>query len=350
MSAKDIVLGAASGGAAAGPTYVDDVFSTYLYTGNSATQTINNGIDLAGKGGLVWRKIRSSDDHHRLSNTATGIGRTHFTNLTNAMGTGDDEIKSFNSNGFTMGLTDGNLTGSTYTAWTFRKAAKFFDVVTYTGNGVAGRTVAHSLGVAPGMVIVKSTSAAYNWMVLHRSMTAGDYIRLNSGSGTAPAPDVWNSTAATDTAFTVGTNINTNELGQTYVAYLFAHDTSSTGIIQCGAFTNDGSGNATVNLGWESQYVMVKCASSLANWAVFDNMRGMPVGNTNVARLFPNTPAAETLATDYDASPNATGFKFLATGYPSGTFIYMAIRRPNKPPTSGTQVFSAHTWTQSGGL
>ena len=31
--------------------YVDDVFSTYLYTGNGSTQTINNGIDLAGEGG-----------------------------------------------------------------------------------------------------------------------------------------------------------------------------------------------------------------------------------------------------------------------------------------------------------
>jgi hypothetical protein len=34
--------------------YVDDVFSTYLYTGNGATQAITNGIDLAGKGGMAW--------------------------------------------------------------------------------------------------------------------------------------------------------------------------------------------------------------------------------------------------------------------------------------------------------
>ncbi len=31
--------------------YVEDVFSTYLYTGNGSTQAITNGIDLAGKGG-----------------------------------------------------------------------------------------------------------------------------------------------------------------------------------------------------------------------------------------------------------------------------------------------------------
>jgi hypothetical protein len=36
--------------------YIEDVFSTYLYTGNGSTQTITNGIDLDGEGGLVWTK------------------------------------------------------------------------------------------------------------------------------------------------------------------------------------------------------------------------------------------------------------------------------------------------------
>ena len=40
------------------PLEVEEVFSTYLYTGNGSTQTITNGIDLAGEGGLVWIKKR----------------------------------------------------------------------------------------------------------------------------------------------------------------------------------------------------------------------------------------------------------------------------------------------------
>ena len=47
-------------GGGSGPLYVEDVFSTYLYSGNGSTQTITNGIDLAGKGGLVWIKSRSA--------------------------------------------------------------------------------------------------------------------------------------------------------------------------------------------------------------------------------------------------------------------------------------------------
>ncbi len=38
--------------------YVDDLFSTYLYKGNATARSINNGIDLAGEGGLVWSKTR----------------------------------------------------------------------------------------------------------------------------------------------------------------------------------------------------------------------------------------------------------------------------------------------------
>ncbi len=36
-------------GKSAVPAYIEDVFSTYLYTGNGSTQTITNGIDLSTK-------------------------------------------------------------------------------------------------------------------------------------------------------------------------------------------------------------------------------------------------------------------------------------------------------------
>ncbi len=37
--------------------YIEEVFSTYLYTGTGSTQTITNGIDLSTYGGLVWGKM-----------------------------------------------------------------------------------------------------------------------------------------------------------------------------------------------------------------------------------------------------------------------------------------------------
>jgi hypothetical protein len=62
----------AAGAASAAKTYIEDVFSTWLYTGNNSTQTITNGIDLSGKGGLVWIKNRDLGVPHRLFDTVRG--------------------------------------------------------------------------------------------------------------------------------------------------------------------------------------------------------------------------------------------------------------------------------------
>ena len=44
----------AFGGGPSGPAnYIEDVFSTWLYTGNGATQTVTNGINGSGKGALI---------------------------------------------------------------------------------------------------------------------------------------------------------------------------------------------------------------------------------------------------------------------------------------------------------
>jgi len=168
LSAK---LKEAAGNSADATLYVDDVFSTWLYTGNGSTQTITNGIDLAGKGGLVWVKSRSAATNNFLFDTTRGVNVEINSNTTDANATLVNSVTAFNSSGFALGSAAGiNVSAATYASWTFRKAAKFFDVVTYTGTGSA-RTIAHSLGVAPGMVIVKRTDTTGNWQVYSMIMS-----------------------------------------------------------------------------------------------------------------------------------------------------------------------------------
>jgi hypothetical protein len=329
--------------ATSGQLYVDSVFSTYLYTGNGSTQTITNGIDLAGKGGLVWIKERNFTDSHQLIDTNRGVGNALSSDLSFANNYSPTGLTNFNSNGFSLGSSSYVNGSYNYASWTFREAPKFFDVVTYTGTGSA-RTIAHNLGIAPGMIIVKRTDATKDWQVYHRSLTSAAYsMQLNLTDPQASAPTVWNSTAPTSSVFSVGTDSTVNASGGTYVAYLFAHDTSSTGIIQCGSYGGNGSiPGPTVSLGWEPQYILVKRATGVnTNWAVFDVMRGMPVSTTANAMLAPNLSDAE-FSSGF-VKPNATGFQITNTGggfNSSGeTYIYMAIRRPNKPPTTGTQVY-----------
>ena len=97
-------------GAAGGATYVDDVFSTYLYTGNGATQTITNGIDLSDEGGLVWIKERSRNStYHDIYDTVRGEGvylrgaSTDSQYDHNAGGQGNKGLTGFTNSGFSLG-------------------------------------------------------------------------------------------------------------------------------------------------------------------------------------------------------------------------------------------------------
>ena len=72
MDLTSIQLMQGASGASGETTYVDDVFSTYLYKGTGSAQTINNGIDLSTEGGLVWIKHRDGTYDHNLYDTERG--------------------------------------------------------------------------------------------------------------------------------------------------------------------------------------------------------------------------------------------------------------------------------------
>lgn len=362
MSVNEMLM-AAAGTGGGDKLYVDDVFSTYLYTGNSSTQTITNGIDLAGKGGLVWVKQRGpAGNNHQLADTVRGASSQLASNTTAAATSETNRFTSFNSNGFSLDSgTIVNNSTQTYCSWTFREQAKFFDVVTYTGNGSgSGRTISHNLGSAPGMIILKVTNLdGDDWYVYHRSIPTR-VLALNSTAVTDPSPAQFvfgNGTtvvAPTSTNFTIGSTVNPN--GYTFVAYLFAHDAGGFGaagtdnVISCGSYTGAAS-DVSVSLGYEPQYLLIKNASAATNWYMVDIMRGLYGTTTPESYLYPNSSNAE--ATDSNrVTITSTGFIARAgtttindTG---NTYIYMAIRRPMKPPTSGTQVFSPVARTGTG--
>jgi len=331
----------------AAANYIEDVFSTWLYTGNDSTQTITNGIDLAGEGGLVWIKARNTTTFNCLFDTNRGGDNRLVSNTTNAQSTYSGNVTSFNSNGFSIGdNTQSNQSGFNYVSWTFRKQPKFFDVVTYTGDGASERQVNHSLGSAPGMVIVKSTSNSANWAVWHRSLGATSnnmYLNLTAANGANADFSVTGAGTMSSTSFCVSSTLGlTNANGQTYVAYLFAHNAGGFGtsgtdnVISCGSFTTNGSANATVNLGYEPQWLLVKSSSEVSNWWIIDNMRGF--SQTQGFDLKPNTSGAEGTTLN-GLVPTATGFQSNGALNSSTTYIYMAIRRPMKVPTDATTVF-----------
>jgi hypothetical protein len=348
-------------GVAVVPTYIEDVFSTWLYAGNGGTpQTITNGIDLAGKGGFVWVKDRTFGSYHSLFSTATGVNQRLFSNDTTELTATANSLTAFNSTGFSVGTAAATNAGSTnYVSWSLRKQPKFFDVVTWSGDGTGNRSIPHLLGSTPGFIQTKQTNGTESWWNHHRSVTSPNanwwrnYGALNSvnsfadwgdNSGLYQAPDANN--------LYIGSYYNAS--GKTYVAYLFAHDSGGFGlsgsenVISCGSFTTSGSGAATVTLGYEPQWVLFKCAGSADNWIVLDNMRKWSNnGSTgSAAYLYPNTSGAE--GTAAFGFPTATGFQVSNQANSVG-YIYIAIRRgPMKVPTTGTSVFEPVTRTGTG--
>jgi len=331
--------------------WIDDVFSTYLWSGTSAARSINNGIDLSTKGGMVWIKDRKVANNNVIFDTARGASKLLITNQTGGQSTDAATLTSFNTNGFSLDYySTVNESPDNYVGWTFAKQAKFFDVVTYTGTGSA-RTVAHNLGSAPGCMIIKNlTTGGFNWIVYHRSLGATQYGELNNTGSFGAWSGAFNDTAPTSSVFTVGFGDAVNKSGDSFVAYLFAHDAGGFGtagtdnVISCGSFTGP---SATVTLGYEPQYILFKNTANASDWLVVDNMRGMSVGNP-AQELYPNTSGAESYGGNFgQVTPTATGFS-VSSGY-SGTYIYIAIRRPMKPPTTGTEVFSPITSSQPAG-
>ena len=356
MLSRKLALAAAGNAAAA--TYVDDVFSTYLYDGTGSAQTIANGIDLSGEGGLVWAKSRSSRNHI-FSDTERGTGKVLFSNLTAGEDTDSTTITSYNSNGFTMGTSTlkMNTSGEEFCSWTFRKCPGFFDVVTYTGNG-SHRDISHSLGSEPGSIWIKRTDSAESWIFYHRSLDPGGgsgatahfaKLELESTGSEYGGTLLWSSSGGgedhTASTFHVSNHSSINANGGSFVAYIFAHDDQSFGdngneaVIKCGSFNSTGS-VVDINLGFEPQWLLVKRSDASNSWIVVDNMRGNPVGYA-ARYLEPNASGAESTLTGWTV-PTPTGF---TNNYPinGGKFIYIAIRRPHKPPEAATDVFAVDT-------
>lgn len=332
-----------------GGVNVEDVFSTYVYAGNNSTQDIVNGIDLADEGGMVWVKDREAAGWHKLFDTERGGGNVLYSNDTSAEVSNDVGLATFNTDGYTTGNINTNETVS----WTFRKAPRFFDMVKYTGNGVAGREIAHELGCDVGMMIVKNTSNAYNWRVYHKTQGATKYGVLDATNAFGLSSVEWNDTEPTSTAFTLGISTNTNANGHTYIAYLFADDPlgasgdGSDGMIACGTYEGNGSADGPeIDLGWEPQYLLIKRAvGGTGSWIVYDSMRGMPTSGNSLELQADSSNAEDGyFGVSNEIDLTSTGFKlkqaYQEINKSGDTYIYMAIRRPMKEPESSSEVLA----------
>ena len=301
-------------------------FQNIIWTGNGATTralTFDGNSDLQPN--LTWFKCRSNSANNQLIDSVRGVNKIVNSNLDVAEVTDSTLFASFNSNGITIGNGGVvNDSGRTYCGWNWKEQEKVFDIVSYTGNGSANRTISHSLGVKPGVMIVKELTNNQPFPVYNSSLGATKYIYLNGNGAAGTYEPFWANTEPTSSVFTVDTDSAVNRNNAPYIAYLFGDSSMS----KCSSYVGNGNANGTfVYTGFKPAWVMVKGITSGPYWTILDNKR--PAYNPTDEWLYANSSEAAFDASSYPVDFVSNGFKIRTVGSyfnSSGvTYIYMAF-------------------------
>ena len=352
---------------AAEKTYMEDLFDIQLRNGSGSNTTVTNSMKMSD-GGLVWTKARSATHSHVLYDTVRGGSYSLTPNNTNGQANNIAGATTFNSNGYTIatGYGENNAANTTYIDWVLRKTPGFVDIVQYSGDSTSGRTVAHSLGSVPGSIWIKRiNSDGGTWTVYHRSLGNTKYLALNEQAAATTSSSRWNNTTPTSSVFTLGNNSSVNTSGNTYIAYVFAHDDAQFGesedssAIMCGTYTGNGSSTGpVVNVGFQPQLLIIKRAiGGTEHWMMFDEARGVYYyqydSDIEIQQSDDRFAINWLDFTGGGKDNDSGGFRITTTyshiNHNGDTYVYWAIRRPDgfigKPPDAGTDVFDCKTRT-----
>ena len=294
---------------------------------------------------MVWLKTRNQTNDHNLIDTIRGVNKQVRSDRDIAEVTNADLIKSFTSTGFTLGTGgDANASGNTYVAWAWKagntwqsnidgeqgstvnaNTANGFSVVKWTGNGSSAKTLGHSLGAVPEMIMVKKLGATQDWWVYNKYVDATQparyWLSLNESDGRgdngASGGSLFNSTSPTSTVFSTGTTLQESS---DYIAYCW---TPKSGYSKFGNINGNGSTQSITGLGFQPDFIMIKGTTVAESWNIYDSVRGA----TKLLR--PNTSEAESIYTDSVTSFDSDGFTLGANTYvnqDTKSYIYMAFK------------------------
>ena len=213
------------------------------------------------------------------------------------------------------------------------KRFKGLDLVSYKGNGTAGRHIRHSLNATPEMIITKNRNSTATAKVWHKDLNGGGSNAVNyhleledvSAAQTSNS-DIYGSTAAilpNDTHWVLGGNAGVNENGSLHIAWAIS---SVAGVSKVGSYTGNGGTNV-INLGFQPRFFLSRRVDTTNNtWVWIDTHRGWVDGADKWIAL--NSVGAQQID-DYGGIVTATGFTLSASAYGTnangGTYIYWCI-------------------------
>ena len=338
-------------------------FDTKLYTGTGSELAVT-GLNFSPD--FTWIKTRQLTYNHRVFDSVRGVTKELFPNTTGAEGTEAQSLKSFDSDGFTLGTDDGvNPSSSNMVSWNWKAAASNtsvsagsidgtnptyactrrtnsdagFSIVSYTATGGSSATVAHGLSQAPELIICKNRSATFGWATYNAVSGADFTLFLNTTAAVASDSNTFPD-APSSTIFNLGASSAANgrpSNTDSMIAYCWH---SVEGYSKIGSYTGNSSADGSfVYTGFRPAFIFIKRISSAgSNSYIVDNRRigynsfDTSTDNGSNKYLWPDSNAAEGNGT----SAKGTGIDLLSNGFKfrgnssdynasGNTYLYLAF-------------------------
>ena len=195
-----------------------------------------------------------------------------------------------------------------------------FEIITYTGTAVDGRTISHNLGAKPDFIITKERAANSNYWAFYHSAMGGGYGYMNSGLAYQPGTVMHKATSTTNWTTDANSNVNGNNVN--YVSYVWK---AVPGFSSFGKYEGNANADGSfIYLGFKPKLIMLKNADATNTWQFFDTSRDQE-NDDDEHSLVPESTAAE--AGGYKVDFLSNGFKCRDTsGDTNGasTMIYCA--------------------------
>lgn len=316
-------------------TTIDD--SSEHFQADAYTGTGTSAMSLSGNSNLqpdfIWAKRRTAAYDHSFFDSSRGGSALLQCSVTSAENTNQTWISSFNSDGFTAGLSDHSysLTGGTYGGYFWKgnggttssntdgditttvqvNSTAGFSIVTYSPPNDTARNIGHGLGKVPRFIIIKARNRDENWHVFHYSVGTGGQILDNQS--TYNNNSTLGDTLPTSTVYKLGTDWRMNG-SYNYVGYFFA---DIPGFSKFGSYQGNGETEhgPFVHLGFKPAFVIIKNTETANRaWYMFD--LGRRPFNPNGLKFYADTGGVE--GTDQSIDICSNGFKVRPEGAVTG--------------------------------
>jgi len=333
-------------------------FDCPTWTGSDSTTTITG---MGFKPDALWIKRYDGAGNPVFNNSSDGVAKNWSPDGNNTVDT-TTYVASYTSDGFTLtgniantndasnkyvaacwkangGTTASNSDGS-ITSTIQANTTAGVSVLQWTGTGANG-TIGHGLGVAPKLVILKSTGTADRGELLNMGKTfitdpETDMIQFATTGTLTDVAEAWNDTAPTSSVISIGSSALGNASGQACIGYAFAE---IQGFSKIGYYSGTGNAQGTkVYCGFRPKWIMIKSTTTGDNFnSRVSGLTGYGLGGERTRNINLNNNESNAEGTIQFES---NGFRMASTSTANNQentkYLYMAFAEMPMVGTNGT--------------